>query len=143
MNKIQEFIFPTPPSAQVSAIILSARVIFGVLLMSHGLDKIIAFDDYAISFPDPFGVGGLVSLIFVIFAEVFCAMGFILGVLFRLCLIPMIITMCVAVFVIHSGDPLGAKEPALMYLVIFSLLFVSGPGRFSVDASLRSRFPNM
>ena len=89
------------------------------------------------TFHDPIGLGSTLSLWLVLFAEIMCSIGFILGALFRLCLIPMIFTMCIAVFVIHAGDPLDIKELSLMYLAIFALLFITGPGRFSIDGILK------
>lgn len=116
---------------------MSARVIFGFLFMSHGIAKWIMFKDMTEMFNDPIGLGGTLSFWLVLFAEILCSFGCILGALFRLSLIPMIISMCVAVFIVHSGDPLNVVEPALMYLTIFVLMFFSGPGNFSVDAIIR------
>lgn len=120
-----------------SLVLLAARVVFGILFMSHGVAKWIAFNDMTEQFPDPLGMGSTLTFWLAIFAEVACSFGFILGALFRLCLIPMIFTMCVALLIIHVGDPLAVKELALMYLTIFVLLFFSGPGRFSIDEILR------
>jgi putative oxidoreductase len=50
--------------------------------------------------------------------------------------------MCIALFVIHAGDPLDVKELSLMYLAIFALLFITGPGRFSIDGILKRVFLN-
>lgn len=137
MYTFRKFMYPTPPAhIGASVLILAARIFFGLLLINHGITKWLAFENIAISFPDPLGVGSLISLILTIFAEVFCSMGFILGLLYRLCLIPMIFTMCIAAFVIHGNDPLTTKEPALMFLFIFIILFIAGPGYISVDSHL-------
>jgi putative oxidoreductase len=48
--------------------------------------------------------------------------------------------MCIAFFVIHAGDPLTAKEPSLMYLTLFVLLFITGPGKYSIDGVVRRIF---
>lgn len=126
-------------SAAFSAILLWARIVFGFLFMSHGIAKWIMFKDIAETFPDPIGMGSEVSFWLVLFAEILCSFGFMLGALFRLCLIPMIFTMCIAVFVIHAGDPLVKVEPAIMYLTIFILMYIIGPGKFSID-NILSRF---
>lgn len=126
-------------SAAFSAILLWARIVFGFLFMSHGVAKWIMFKDIAETFPDPIGMGSEVSFWLVLFAEILCSFGFMLGALFRLCLIPMIFTMCIAVFVIHAGDPLVKVEPAMMYLTIFILMYIIGPGKFSID-NILSRF---
>jgi uncharacterized membrane protein YphA (DoxX/SURF4 family) len=78
-----------------------------------------------------------VGLWLVLFAEIICSLGFMIGALYRLCLIPMIFTMCIAFFVIHANDTLAIKEPSLMYLTIFVLLYITGPGKCSIDAILK------
>ena len=120
-----------------SVMLLAARIVFGTMYLSHGVAKWTVFNDAIEKFPDPLGLGATLSFWLVMFAEVVCSIGFILGALFRICLIPMIFTMCVALFVIHANDPLAVKEPALMYLTIFVLMYFSGPGRFSIDEILR------
>jgi putative oxidoreductase len=41
--------------------------------------------------------------------------------------------MLVAAFVVHGGDPWRDKELAIMYFVIYLVILVAGPGRFSID----------
>lgn len=130
------FYEPVSSSAK-SFVILMARIIFGFMFLSHGIAKLHIYGDMPSTFHDPIGLGSTLSLWLVLFAEIMCSIGFILGALFRLCLIPMIFTMCIAVFVIHAGDPLDIKELSLMYLAIFALLFITGPGRFSIDGILK------
>ena len=138
MEKIKKFLFREPRLPLVySVMLLAARVVFGILFMSHGIAKWNAFIEATESFPDPIGIGATISFWLAVFAEIACGFGFMLGALFRLCLIPMIFIMCIAVFVIHAGDPLATKELALMYLTVFVLMFFSGPGRISVDEILR------
>ena len=48
--------------------------------------------------------------------------------------IPMIITMCVAFFWVHSGATFATKELSFIYLTIFTLLYITGPGEFSFDS---------
>ena len=137
-EKIKRFLFHEPDSsAGKSIILLVARLIFGFLFLNHGIAKWDAFVGFAETFPDPIGIGSTLSLWLVLFAEIFCSIGFMLGALFRLSLIPMIFTMCVAFFIIHSGDTLAAKEPSLMFLTIFTLLYITGPGKYSIDNILK------
>lgn len=144
MSAIYKFLFPSKPDdTAMSLLLLAFRVLFGVLLLSHGLQKFTNFSAMSGSFPDPLGVGSTMSLGLAIFAEMFCSMGFILGVLYRLALIPMIFTMGMAFFVIHGGDPFAVKELSFVYLAVFILMYIAGPGKFSVDriiaVSLRKR----
>lgn len=140
MRTILRFLFPDKPyTAGASWLLLTARIIFGVLLMSHGIAKWQHFDTLCAAFPDPLGVGSNVSLALAIFGEVVCPAAFIAGLFYRLALIPMIFTMCIAFFAIHGGDPFAARELALVYLSVFVLMFAAGPGRYAVDTLIARR----
>ena len=118
--------------------LLALRILFGVLLLSHGVQKWMNFSAMSGSFPDPLGVGSTLSLGLAIFGEVFCSVGFIFGAFYRLALIPMIFTMGMAFFVIHANDPFAIKELAFIYLVVFILMYITGPGKFSIDHIISS-----
>jgi len=134
MKAILNFLFPIKPDATgYSLLLLSFRVLFGILLMTHGLQKWSNFEELSTKFADPLGVGSSISLGLAIFGEVACSVGFILGAFYRLALIPMIFTMIVAFFVIHGGDPFTAKELAFAYMMVYIILFFAGPGKFSID----------
>ncbi|WP_300698181.1 DoxX family protein [Bacteroides sp.] len=131
---LKRFLFPVKPDGTAESIILLiVRIVFGVLLMSHGIAKWANFQEMSAVFPDPLGVGSTLSLVLAIFGELVCSMAFIVGFLYRLAMIPMIFTMCIAFFVIHSHDPFSTKELAFVYLVVFVLMYIIGPGKFSVD----------
>ena len=82
----------------VSLFLLAMRVFIGMLFMMHGLDKAVNFNILVGNFPDPFGIGSFATLLLVVFAELFCAIFFIFGLLYRIIMIPMIIAMSVAFF---------------------------------------------
>lgn len=131
---IYKFLFPMKPNDNASSLfLLVLRIFFGLLLMSHGVQKWSHFQELSISFPDPLGVGSTMSLALAIFAELGCSMAFVVGFLYRLALIPMIFTMYVACFIVLANDPFSAKELALVYLVVFIVMYIAGPGKFSVD----------
>lgn len=131
---IRRFLFPAQPgSTKVSVLLLCMRLIFGALLLSHGLQKWSSFQELSAMFPDPLGVGSPVSLGLAVFAEVLCSLAFMAGFLYRLAMIPMLFTMLVAFFVIHAADAFAVKELAFTYLVVFAGLYVAGPGRYSID----------
>ena len=104
----------------------------GLLAVLHGWPKLQRLMDGG-GFADPIGLGPQASLILVTFAELACATLVAVGLLTRLACIPVIITMLVAVLVVHSADPLAKKELALMFLTSFVAIFLTGPGRWSID----------
>ena len=131
---IYSFLFPTKSNTtKVSLLLLAVRIIFGILLMNHGIQKWTNFQELSAVFPDPLGVGSPLSLGLAIFGELACSMAFIIGFLYRLAMIPMVFTMAVAFFVIHGNDPFATKELAFVYLVVFILMYIIGPGKFAVD----------
>lgn len=134
MSVIYKFLFPSKPDGTaMSLLILALRIVFGILLMSHGVQKWANFSAMSDSFPDPLGIGSQLSLILAIFGEMVCSIAFIFGFLYRLAMIPMIFTMCMAFFVIHANDPFATKELAFVYLAVFILLYITGPGKYSLD----------
>lgn len=130
---LQNFLFPTYHNMWFSTLLLICRVVFGSMFITHGLQKLAGFTILSNSFPGVMGMGSKLSLCLAIFAEVFCTMGFITGFLYRLSMLPMIFTMCIAVFVIHAKGPFSAKELALLYLFVFIVMYILGPGSFATD----------
>lgn len=120
--------------AYINVAILILRITVAGFMLTHGypkLTKLLAGGE--IKFGDPIGVGPAISLVLAVFAEFLCSILVGLGIYTRLATIPLIVTMAVAAFISHGADPFGRKELALMYLLIYIFLFISGGGKFSVD----------
>lgn len=131
---MKNFLFPRPiESRGYSLFLLVLRIFFGVLMMSHGIAKLVNYTSLSFSFPDPLGVGHGMSLLLVIFGELVCSIGFIAGLLYRLVMLPMLAVMTVAFFCIHNGN-LAEGELAFIYFYLFLMMYITGPGRYSVDA---------
>ena len=116
--------------------LLVLRVWLGLsMLLLHGWPKVEGMADKAGVFPDPLGVGSAMSLNLVVFSEVLCALLLVVGLAARFALIPLVATMAVAFFVIHSGVLIGEGngEMAFIYLGGFVALLIAGPGRYSFD----------
>ncbi len=111
----------------------------GLMLYGHGLVKLGNFAELVDRFADPIGLGSGTSLVLVILAEVVCAILVILGLYTRLAVVPLVIMLMVALVFVHPGDPWAKIELALLYLVPFSALFISGGGWYSLDNVLRRR----
>ena len=115
-------------------IILMVRLAIAALMLTHGLPKLSKLmAGGEIKFANPIGLGPTVSLILVVFSEVFCSLLIALGYKLRLATIPLIITMLVAAFITHLGDGIQKQEKALLYLLVYILLIIKGSGKFSLD----------
>ncbi len=103
-------------------------------MLTHGTPKLIKlFSSEEIAFADPFGVGMGFTLALAVFAEFICSILVILGLGTRLAVIPLIITMFTAAFIIHAADPFSGKEMALLYLLTFTVILITGAGKHSLD----------
>lgn len=109
------------------------RLAFGGLMIPHGYQKLMTFASKSATFSDPFHIGSAFSMGLVIFAEFFCAIFIIMGLMTRLACIPLIITMSVVVFWAHNSDIFGKGEHAALFLGGFLALLFMGPGKFSMD----------
>lgn len=116
----------------VSFLILALRLFFGIMFFIHGLDKMMNFSQLLEGYPNILGFGSYVSLMVTIFCEFCCSLFLIAGLLIRVMLLPMIAAMAVAFFDVHDGF-LPEGELALIYMCVFILLYLVGPGKYSLD----------
>ncbi len=134
MKRLVNLIFCSDNTSQ-SLMLLFGRVTFGFALLQHGLDKLYAFDVLTTTFPDPIGLGSVLSVCLAIFAEVFCSILLILGCLQRVVLLPIIATLSIAFFITHGGNT-SEGELALIFLFAFIMLLIGGAGKYSIDHHL-------
>lgn len=130
--------------------LLLIRIIIGVLMAFYGYEKLTHFNEMAdsdfwaknVSF---LGMTGKIPLALTIFAEFFCSLLLIVGLLTRLALIPLLICMGYIVVIvghfsiIDSGENGMNVNSAFVYFVIYLGLYFTGSGRYSLDAMLAKR----
>ena len=133
------FLFPKHfRGTGVSFLLLALRVFFGILFLTHGLDKLMNFNTLSNTYPSVLGLGGYTTLMITIFAEFCCSLFLITGLLERILFVPMIIAMAVAFFDVHDAM-MPEGELSLIYLIMFFILFITGPGKFSIDYVIDSK----
>lgn len=123
--------------------LLLLRITVAAFMLTHGLPKLTKLlAGGEIKFADPLGFGPVLSLFLAVFAELFCSILVGIGLATRLAAIPLMVTMAVAAFISHGADPFGRKELALMYLLIYIVLLLTGSGKYSVDQIISNRIKN-
>ena len=116
------------------ALLIFRVSISAFMLFGHGLgklQKLLSGDE--IKFLDPFGLGATFSFTLATFAEFVASAFIILGLFTRFSSLSLIITMAVAAFIAHGDDPFARQEKCLMYLASYILLFLTGPGKYSMQ----------
>lgn len=129
-----------PRSVDVALLVM--RVWFGAsMLVLHGWGKLTNFSGTAEKFADPIGIGVKASVAGAIFGEAICAALLVLGLFTRIAALGAGFTMFVAFWIVHgralSGP--GSGEMAFLYLAAFVTLFISGAGKYSLDAKLGAK----
>jgi|SRR5690606_10147290 len=120
--------------------ILFVRVTIALLMLTHGLPKMLhLFSSEPTAFPSVLGMSPSLSLGLAVFSEVLCSILILVGLGTRFAAIPVIITMAVAAFYIHSSDPFSIKEMSLLYLLGFTFVLIAGGGKYSLDNILAKR----
>lgn len=134
INQMKKLLSTDTNPKNVHFVLLLARLFIGAMMLIHGLPKLEKLlGSSEIQFADPIGIGPTASLILAVFAEVFCSILIMLGLLTRFASIPLIITMLVAVFHIHLKDGFAHQELGMHYLLVYFMLLISGSGKYSLD----------
>lgn len=138
---LTRLLFPDHAEPRPTSVgLLVLRVSVGLLMaVGHGWSKMATYAEHVHSWADPIGIGSEASLTLAVFAELFCSIALVLGLLTRAAAVPLIVTMLVAVFIVHAGDPFQKQEMGLLYLVPYVTLLLTGPGRYSLDALIARR----
>ena len=129
------FLTPSRPYTSLMSVwLLIARIAVSGFMLTHGYPKLMRLlDGKAEGFPDPLGVGSLISLLLAVASEVIGSVLIMLGFLTRFAAFSLIFTMAIAAFVVHAGDPFSRMEMSLLYLLLYITLFVYGPGKYAID----------
>lgn len=121
--------------------LLALRLITGIsLFLRHGTEKLFGFHAMAAHFPDPLHIGPVPSLLFATLSDGICSLLLALGLFTRWAALVIFVNVGVVwVFVLHFlffGRRGAAGELVVLYLAASLTLFLSGAGRYSIDAAL-------
>ena len=127
-------------SSATDIALLVARTGIAAFMLTHGIPKLLMLLSGApVQFPPMLGMSAELSLGLAVFAEVFCSILLLAGFATRLAVIPLIITMVIALVFIHAADPFAKQELAFQYLLVYLILLFAGSGRFSIDYLLQGK----
>lgn len=136
MARIHRYLLPAHANYRLNWGLLILRVGMGISMMTHGYGKLLRVLEGNLRFGDPIGLGQENSLYLAVFAEFFCSILLMMGLFTRLAVIPLLITMAVAFFIVHGSDAFSVKELAFLYLLPYLFILLNGPGEYSLDHAL-------
>ena len=106
------------------------------LLWVHGLPKLLDFNAQLQLIEDPFHLGAHLTLSLAIFAEVLCPLLIVAGVLARLACLPILFVLLVALLVVHPQWSVAEGQFGWLLLILFTSVFIAGPGRLALNVRL-------
>ena len=136
---IRDFLFGSGETSRATDVgLLILRLGVGLTMaFAHGLGKIPPSEGFigatgAMGFPVPVLFAWAAAL-----SEFLGGLLVAIGLATRPAALMLAVTMAVAAFVQHGGDPFNDKEMAFLYLVASLALLATGAGRYAVDRALR------
>ncbi len=126
--------------------LLVARLGVGLtMLFAHGLAKVSNYAMISDRFVSFMGLGPTMSLNLAILGEVGGSILVIVGLFSRIGSFLLMSTMAGALIMVHSADPFSKQELPLLYFIVFLAIFISGPGKYSLQNLFKinstSKFP--
>lgn len=121
----------------INILLLALRIGVAVLMLTHGIPKLMNLINGDFGFPDPIGLGSEFSLILAIFAEFFCSILILIGYRSRLASIPLIILMLVALLIVHGDDSILEHWNILLYIFTYAIFLHLGGGKYSITYYLQ------
>ncbi len=116
------------------------RICVGAMMLSHGWPKLLMLlRGEGAGWMDPIGLGGTLSLVLCCFAEFFCSLAIIAGLLTRLAALVLVLNFWVVIFFANKDAPWAQVELPTLYLVCFITLVCTGSGRFGIDHLVRRK----
>lgn len=109
------------------------RILVGILMLSHGIQKINDYEMLFTTFPNILGMGSNTSLLLITGVEVIGSLLLIVGLLVRPAALAIGIGMLVATFISSPGEPFAAHELSFVYMGMCIVLLISGGMRYSLD----------
>lgn len=107
----------------------SAAFLIGV----HGLPKLLNYKVQLQIIEDPFHIGANATLMCAIFAEVFCPLLIIVGIFMRLACLPILSVLWIALLIVHPQWSIEEGQFGWLLLILFTSLFITGPGRLALN----------
>ena len=141
-------LFSSASNRQVNIGLSILRVIVGAIFVAHGAQKIFVFGFDGVA--GAFGQMGIpmagILGPFVALVELFGGLALITGLLTRVASFGLLSTMVVAILQVHLKNgffaPAGVEFP-LSLLASTAMIAITGAGRFSIDALIGRRAPEI
>jgi putative oxidoreductase len=143
VKAVADFLFFKFVPRSTDAGLLALRLLIGgSLFIKHGWEKLSNFPGMAAHFQDPIHIGPVPSLVIALIADGICSILVMAGLLTRWAALFAAVNVGVAWGLVHhfayfSKQQGDHGELCVLYIIALFAVFLSGPGRFSIDEWIR------
>lgn len=128
---------PFPPCGAFNWAMLLFRTLVSLeIMVVHGFKKLGIGVAEAEHIPNPVHLPEVVNSTFAISANLFFPFLVLIGFCTRLAALPTLAVTLTGYFILHWNDTLLEKDTPYMYSVVFLLILVLGPGKYSIDNTI-------
>ena len=136
--KLHSYLFKSQSNSKsVDIYLLIFRVLVSLsMINTHGMKKLLNFEETAKHIPDPLGVGGEISTFIAILANIVAPVFIIFGLATRPAALIILSVTLMGFFVVHGNDPWAVRDIPLMYSLAYLLILYLGAGKYSLDHNI-------
>ena len=116
----------------------ATQLIWGTQDNVFSWEQMLEFRDFLAAHGVPYP---LLAAYLSVYAQFLAGLCWIAGLATRLASLIMVINFIAALIIVHIGLPYEQNFPAINLLAVALCLFLTGPGRFSLDSFLHGRLP--
>jgi putative oxidoreductase len=134
-------LYPFPSCEAFNWAILLFRIIVSLeLIVVHGFKKIGVGVDEAEHIPNPLHLPEMINNVFAISANIFFPFFIIIGFCTRAATLPTLAVTLTGYFVLHWNDAALVRDTPFMYSIVFLLILIIGPGKYSIDNYIYKKY---
>ncbi len=126
---------PLPAVFDWGMLLLRVAVSLEIAIV-HGFKKIGVGVSQAENIPNPLHLPDAFNNVFAIAANIVFPFFVLIGLFTRLATLPTLAVTLTGYFVVHWNDSLLEKDTPFIYSLIFLVILMLGPGKYSIDNAL-------
>jgi putative oxidoreductase len=134
-------LYPFPSCDVFNWAMLLFRIIVSLeLIVVHGFKKIGIGVSVAEQIPNPLHLAETINSVFAISANIFFPFFVLIGFCTRAATLPTLAVTITGYFVLHWNDAALVRDTPFMYSIVFLLILVLGPGKYSIDNYIYKKY---
>jgi putative oxidoreductase len=134
-------LYPFPSCEVFNWTMLLFRIIVSLeLMMVHGFKKIGIGVSAAEQIPNPLHLPETINNVFAISANILFPFFVIIGFCTRVSTLPTLAVTLTGYFILHWNDAALVRDTPFMYSIVFLLILIIGPGKYSIDNYIYKKY---